>query len=139
MALNDQTELEYEQMVARETAVAQRFLQKVESPVVNQKPRIRIVPNPIPPITAEMGQGWARDQPQPDELTFYQPGSGPLRVMMSQRTQNKLLRYDRSFPSGVYDGKMWVCEDHLVWFEPSPHKPNCCVNRSAEITIRETV
>jgi hypothetical protein len=94
--------------------------------------QVRMIPNPVPPITHPMGSGWK--QPAPDNFKFFQEVSGgPMFVSMTEKEKNNLARYDRGFPTGVYDGKMWICEDSLVWFAPSPEFPDSCRNMVAKI------
>lgn len=54
----------------------------------------------IPPITDPMGKHW--DQPDRREILI-----DDTHAVMSLRSFNKLHEYSGSFPSGVYEGKMW--------------------------------
>jgi hypothetical protein len=94
--------------------------------------KVRMIPNPVPPITDPMGSGWK--QPDSENFKFFQEVSGgPMFVSMTEPEKNNLPRYDRGFPTGVYDGKMWLCEDSLVWFAPYPEKPDHCRNMVAKL------
>lgn len=98
------------------------------------KPRVVEIENPVPDITADMGRSWR--QPKASGLTFYEDiGKRECYVVMSKQDREKLQHYAWGFPSGVYDGKMWRCDNHLVWFEASVTDVNCCVNKAAEIFL----
>jgi hypothetical protein len=82
----------------------------------------------IPPITHPLGRYW--DQPSRSEILV-----DASIALMSKATFSKLLRYDTSFPSGVYDGKMWSrCRPWqddkplLCWFGPGPDPDVCSIN-----------
>lgn len=58
----------------------------------------------IPPITEPMGQYWK--QPKRSDILI-----DATHAVMSRSTFNKLHEYSGSFPSGVYEGKMWKRHD----------------------------
>ena len=91
-----------------------------------------MIPNPVPPITHPTGSGWK--QPDAEDFQFFQEVSGgKMFVKISDNDVGSMARYDMGFPSGVYDGKMWICEDTLVWFAPSPTNAEHCLNLTAKI------
>jgi hypothetical protein len=94
--------------------------------------------NPIPEMTWEQKQAWK----QPDANTFdfdFAPG----HVVMTQAQRKQLARYDTTLPSGVYEGKMWICDwgngtDRLVWFGES-HLSNQCLINHRTILLKEAL
>jgi hypothetical protein len=56
--------------------------------------------SPIPPITSELGRQWT--QPDHNEFLFDE-----TYVLMERTSFCRLAHYSGTFPSGVYDGKMW--------------------------------
>jgi len=87
-------------------------------------------------MTHPLSSGWT--QPDPRGFKFFEMKDGGLQfVSVTEGEQKQMLRYDLGFPSGVYEGKMWLCDDHLVWFDISPTDPNSCVNLSAKIISRQ--
>ena len=100
------------------------------------KPRYKLTAYPIPPITDRLGSGWAKEQPQPNELTFaFDTGHG-LNVAMSEVTFKKLANYSCSFPSGTYAGKMWrQGPNWLLWYELDPNDSNFLITQSARIQV----
>lgn len=50
-------------------------------------------------------------------------------VRMTRSVWNRLLEYNSSIPTGVYEGKMWRCYDWLCWFGPSEHPDKCALHR----------
>lgn len=85
--------------------------------------------NEIPPMTDRLGRFW--EAPDRSEIVI-----DDTHALMTLETYNKLLNYERSFPSGVYEGKMWRRDDLLVWYGPSP-KPDTCSVHQREILIVE--
>lgn len=55
---------------------------------------------PIPLITDPMGKNW--EQPHRSEILL-----DDTYAIMTRTSFNKLHEYSCSFPSGVYEGKMW--------------------------------
>jgi hypothetical protein len=81
----------------------------------------------IPPITHPLGRYW--DQPPRSEILV-----DDSIALMSRATFGKLMRYDTSFPSGVYEGKMWArsrpWQDdrlYLCWYAENPDPAKCSV------------
>lgn len=101
---------------------------------------------PIPPITDPMGKYWK--QPDRREILIDE-----THAVMSQRTFEQLATYSASFPTGVYEGKMWKRHNgahdqeflarggkpewYLVWYgkHPDPEKVS---NNLRKILIVET-
>lgn len=100
---------------------------------------------PIPRITDPMGSAW--EQPDRSEIQI-----DDTHAVMSRRTFNKLKEYSASFPTGVYEGKMWKRHDggfdrqfranggkpiwKLVWFGRS-NKPGYVSNNFRTILLIE--
>jgi len=97
--------------------------------------KLRLRANTIPPMTDSRGTHWE----QPSRSEVY---TDDTNAYMTTKSAKKLMRYDRSVPSGVYDGKMWVClygdEDHLLWFEPA-EDPNMCATGHRKLVIMEVL
>lgn len=85
----------------------------------------------IPPITHPLGKAW--EQPSVESIKF---SIGCAWV--SKKDFNKLLQYDSSNPSGVYEGKMWKRKQgnkfYLMWYGVSD-KPECCCINHIELMI----
>jgi hypothetical protein len=105
----------------------------------------------IPPMTHPMGRNWQ----QPDRSCIVIDGK---HALMDQTAFDKLLEYNTSVPSGVYEGKMWrsqrwvwepndpvainrgwalrkfLDEWYLHWFGPSD-KPGMCSSHTRRILI----
>lgn len=93
--------------------------------------------NIIPSITDPLGSSW--DQPS---LAFILLSD--THAMMDQRTFEDLPEYSASYPSGVYEGKMWKRHNGvhdrafiarggkpewmLCWYGPSNKPDSCSVN-----------
>lgn len=49
---------------------------------------------------------------------------------MPQEVLDALLKYDTTYPSGVYEGKMWRRTDgdvsFLLWYSNEPNDPDHC-------------
>lgn len=56
--------------------------------------------DPIPPITDPMGKSWS--QPNRREILI-----DDMHAVMSLRAFKTLHEYSGTFPTGVYEGKMW--------------------------------
>jgi len=93
--------------------------------------KLRLRNNVIPPITESIGRSWE----QPDRSQVY---VDDVNAYIAASEAKKLKRYDRSQPSGVYDGKMWVSargtDDYLLWFEPTEN-PMCCATNYRKLVI----
>jgi hypothetical protein len=63
-------------------------------------------PDVIPPITDPMGKHWR--QPPRDSITLDE-----THALMSRATFEQLAEYSGTFPTGVYEGKMWKRHDGL--------------------------
>lgn len=104
-----------------------------------------IDPNVIPPITDPMGKNW--DQPPTSSILI-----DDTHAVMTRATFEALAEYSATFPSGVYEGKMWRRHDGafdrafcaaggkpewlLMWFGHSD-KPNSVTNNGRKILIVE--
>lgn len=58
---------------------------------------------PVPPMTDPLGLHWA--QPHPTHFLF-----DDTHVVMKRRHFDQLRNYSASYPTGVYEGKMWKAE-----------------------------
>lgn len=58
----------------------------------------------IPPITDPLGKSW--NQPERSEILIDE-----THALMTRRTFDQLAEYSGSFPTGVYEGKMWKRHD----------------------------
>lgn len=79
--------------------------------------------HPIPPMTHPLSKGW--DQPDRADVLIDEH-----HAVMSQHTFYSLKNYSGSFPTGVYEGKMWRRHQQiegwlLVWYDKS-NKPGAC-------------
>ncbi len=66
--------------------------------------------NVIPPITHPLGKHW--DQPPTSDILI-----DDTHAVMTRITFEKLHEYSGTFPSGVYEGKMWRRHDGAFDFE----------------------
>lgn len=87
-------------------------------------------PEVIPPITDEMGKYW--DQPNLEGILI-----DDKNALMSDSDFWALSDYSSTFPSGVYDGKMWKRRLNyydeskgwnLCWYGPSEDPNKCSIN-----------
>lgn len=97
----------------------------------------------IPPMTNPLGKYWK--QPSPERILV-----DDTHALMDRATFEEIPEYSGSFPSGVYEGKMWSRLDGkydqkflaaggqpewlLVWFGHSSDPEKCSIN-SREILI----
>lgn len=97
----------------------------------------------IPPITDPLGRNW--QQPDRSEILI-----DDTHALMSRQTFQTLKEYSATFPTGVYEGKMWKRHDGaldhgflarggkpvwlLVWFGLSDN-PDTVSNNFREILI----
>jgi hypothetical protein len=65
----------------------------------------------IPAMTHPLGRYW--QQPSRDSIEI-----DATHALMSEQTFKALAEYSSTFPSGVYEGKMWRRHD-------GAHDPNC--------------
>ena len=84
--------------------------------------------NAIPVITDPLGKYWKQPEVEQIELDN-------THALMSMQTFNKLMEYSCSFPTGVYEGKMWKSKTIdgwiLRWFAEDPRdNENYCSNNS---------
>jgi hypothetical protein len=100
----------------------------------------------VPRITDPLGLHWR--QPDRSEILFEDNNA-----IMTRTTFNKLCEYSGSFPSGVYEGKMWRRHDggfdrafrarggkptwKLVWYGVSRKGPDFVSNNFRDIIIVE--
>lgn len=93
----------------------------------------------VPAITDPLGSHWR--QPNREWITFTGHGK-ERRAHMSEAAFKMLASYDTSYPSGVYEGKMWKRTNGgtswLCWYGKSD-KPDSCSIQVAEIVIQEGV
>lgn len=83
--------------------------------------KIRRIENPVPPMTAEMGNGW--EQPPAERLTFFEVATGGVRFVSMSDSDKSLLASDAPhFETNQDYGKMWLEGDYLIWLTP-------CVDR----------
>ncbi|WP_244832372.1 hypothetical protein [Caballeronia sp. TF1N1] len=89
----------------------------------------------IPVMTDSLGKRWR--QPSREQITFVGRG-GQREARMPEAAANALSSYDSSYPSGVYEGKMWKrCnggDSYLCWYDKSD-KPNSCSIQYAKLVI----
>lgn len=89
--------------------------------------------NSIPAMTDPMSRHWV--QPSVDDIEI-----DDTHALMTESVFNRLTEYSRSFPSGVYEGKMWKSQSeddgkyYLLWFGKS-FMPDSCSNNYREILI----
>lgn len=85
----------------------------------------------IPLMTHPLSRHW--DQPHRSEIVVDE-----THALMSQAAFEKLHDYSCSFPSGVYDGKMWKRGSHYVlnppfwwlcWYGPGPTPDQCSIHK----------
>lgn len=93
---------------------------------------VRRIPSPVPEINHPLGKNW--NNPNTDNLKFFQTVSGgSMFVNIGEDEMKKMLRYDFSLPSGVYDGKMWLRGEFVAWFSQCPGKEDSCNINLAKI------
>lgn len=91
----------------------------------------KIVQKPnIPLITNPMGRSWK--QPSLSRLSFVEG-----YVIMDAATFNELHNYELTYPSGVYEGKMWRSGGLLMWYDNHDTDPNLCSVKSIPIAIKQ--
>ena len=73
---------------------------------------------PVPPVTDPLGKYWP--QPDPNNFAF-----DDANVLMTRKDFDRLLHYQTSNPSGVYEGKIWRRGPWLVWYGPSEYPDKC--------------
>lgn len=70
----------------------------------------------IPPMTHPLSRHW--DQPKREDILI-----DDHHAVMSQETFDQLHRYDGTYPTGAYEGKMWARQNNgvtwLVWYDVS--------------------
>lgn len=91
--------------------------------------------NSIPPMTDPMCRFW--DQPDLSRILI-----DDTHAIMDAATFKALHDYSRSFPSGVYHGKMWRsrvidggCEVNVLRWYGLSDKPRMCSVNEREILI----
>lgn len=82
----------------------------------------------IPAITHELGRYW--EAPKREAILVDE-----THAMMSSEDYGKLLNYETSIPSGVYDGKMWRCFNTLCWYGQGATPEVCSINRREIIIV----
>ena len=87
--------------------------------------------NEIPEMIHPLGKAW--DQPDKEEILL-----DDSHALMEQETFDALKNYELSFPTGVYEGKMWRNGGRLYWYDISPNDPNKCKTRAREIIIADS-
>jgi hypothetical protein len=114
--------------------------------VVNDKLGNELAAHPIPPMTHPDGRYW--DQPDRALITV-----DAVHALMTRATFLELADYSGTFPSGVYEGKMWRRLDgsfdraflarggrpvwQLCWYGPSQIGPGYCSNHRREILLAD--
>lgn len=97
---------------------------------------ITTFPCPIPKIQAP-NSGW--DQPAHSEIQFTTDGF----AVISEAGLSQLHRYDTTYPSGIYAGKMWMqIEDgveYLCWWIEAPDAVETCELRRRKILHKRVI
>ena len=95
------------------------------------------MPNPIP--INQQAQSWS-------DLSYraWDFDTVPGHVILPKKDFTALARYDSTLPTGVFPGKIWVCDwrdgtDHLCWWDTHPTMPNTCVLKHLPIMLLEAV
>lgn len=102
--------------------------------------------HPIPPMIDKLGRHW--DQPPRERITV-----DDKTATMTLSDFKELATYSGTYPSGVYDGKMWRrhngAHDYefrarggkpewmLCWFGPSEKSPNYCATFMRKIILSD--
>lgn len=80
----------------------------------------------IPPITHPLGRHW--QQPDLSEIEVDE-----VSALMDKNSFEQLHEYSTSYPSGVYDGKMWRAQTtagwKLRWYGPASDPDQCQINQ----------
>lgn len=92
----------------------------------------------IPPITDPLGRHWK--QPARNAIVI-----DDTHALMDGRTFDALADYSRSFPSGVYPGKMWkaILHDGSAWLRwygyagPGMDPKRYCSNNERRILLTD--
>ena len=82
----------------------------------------------IPIMTHPLSRGWR--QPSLHKLIFTED-----YVLMDQHAYSELHNYETSYPSGVYEGKMWRSGGLLMWFDSHDTNKELCTVKSKPIAI----
>lgn len=75
--------------------------------IKKEKPKAQ---NIIPPMTHPLSSGW-KHNPKIEEIFI-----DDEHARMTEENFKMLLDYSRSFPSGVYEGKMWKNLHEGTWY-----------------------
>lgn len=80
----------------------------------------------IPPLTHPYGAVWK--QPNLDDILI-----DDTHAIMDKNSFDKLYEYSTSYPSGVYEGKIWKSKSNsgqwfLRWYGNSEEKDKCSIN-----------
>lgn len=102
--------------------------------------------HPIPPITNPLGRSWE----QPSRLRIM---VDEKMAVMTLRDFEELAEYSSSYPSGVYEGKMWRRHNGiydyeflhrggkpewlLCWYGPSEKGPKYCTTFMRKIILSD--
>lgn len=90
---------------------------------------VRVEPVVIPAMVDPLGAHW--NQPDRNRIAI-----DSTHALMDEATFLSLAEYSTSYPSGVYEGKMWKAKCRgkwwLRWYGYSVN-PDCCSNNQREI------
>ena len=72
---------------------------------------------PVPPLDPQWRD--SASQPSPEHFVW-----GEEKVGIPKQLMHQLLRYDHTYPTGSYAGKIFIQGSRLVWIAPKPEHPD---------------
>lgn len=119
-----QTKEEHERSRAKTRASIKESSELVDSMIRDLNSRV------IPIMTNPLGKSWK--QPSLAKLIFRDD-----YVLMDKMSFDILHNYETSYPSGVYEGKIWRSGGTLMWYDLHDTDKNLCTVKSMPIAITE--
>lgn len=119
-----QTKEEHERLRAKTRASVKESSELVDSMIRDLNSKV------IPIMTNPLGKSWR--QPGLEKLIFRDD-----YVLMDKRSFDILHNYETSYPSGVYEGKIWRSGGTLMWYDSHETDKNLCTVKSIAIAITE--
>lgn len=119
-----QTKEEHERSRADTRANVKESYELVDSMIRDLDSRV------IPIMTNPLGKFWR--QPSLSKLFFRED-----YVLMDKEYFDILHNYESSYPSGVYEGKIWRSGGTLMWYDLHETDKNLCTVKSMPIAITE--
>lgn len=118
------TKEEHERSRAKTRASIKESSKIIDSMIQDLNSRV------IPIMTNPLGKSWR--QPSLAKLIFRED-----YVLMDKESFDILHNYETSYPSGVYEGKIWRSGGTLMWYDLHETDKNLCTVKSMPIAITE--